>query len=125
MKLAKWIFLIAGLYGVIVIAPGYFFEDQIARDFPPAITHPEYYYGFIGVTLAWQILFLILATDPLRYRPMMLPAVVEKASYGIAVIWLYMQQRVAGLMLGFAIVDLILGLLFLVAYWRTGRTAAT
>jgi hypothetical protein len=125
MKLAKWIFLIAGLYGIIVIAPGYFFENQIARDFPPAITHPEYYYGFIGVTLAWQILFLILATDPLHYRLMMLPAVVEKVTYGIAVIWLFMQQRVAGFILGFAIVDLILGLLFLIAYWRTGRTSAS
>lgn len=121
LKFAKWIFLIAGIYGLIVIPPMYFLENQIAHDLPPAITHPEYFYGFIGVTLAWQILFLVLAIDPPRYRLMMLPAFVEKASYGIALIWLFMQQRVPGINLGFALIDLSLGVLFLMAFWRTGR----
>jgi|SRR5579872_615904 len=44
------------------------------RDTPPAITHPEYFYGFLGGALAWQFLFLVLSTDPVRYRPMILPA---------------------------------------------------
>ena len=74
MRLARWIFLIAGIYGVLVITPFYFLEDQIGRDYPPAITHPDVYYGFIGVTLAWQIAFLVIATHPLRLRPLMLPA---------------------------------------------------
>ena len=115
--------MIAGIYGILAVAPMYVFEDQIARNFPPAITHPEYYYGFIGVTLSWQILFLLLSRDPIRYRTMMLPAVAEKATYGIAVIWLFVQQRVANLILGFAMVDLIFGVLFLIAYWRTGDTS--
>lgn len=122
MKFAKWVFRIAGIYGILVIAPMYFSEHQIGRDFPPAITHPEYYYGFIGVTLAWQILFLILSRDPIRYRPIMLPSVVEKAAYGMAIIWLFIQQRIANLIFGFAIVDLIFGLLFFIAYWKTDHT---
>jgi hypothetical protein len=122
MKFAKWVFAIAGIYGLAVIPPMYFFENQIARDFPPAITHPEYFYGFIGVTLAWQLLFLVLASDPPRYRLIMLPAVVEKATYGIAIIWLLMQQRVPEISLGFALIDLILGTLFLIAFWKTGRS---
>ncbi|MGH7494644.1 MAG: hypothetical protein ACREOO_19905 [bacterium] len=70
MKFAKWVFRIAGIYGLIVLTPMYFTEGQISRDFPPAPTHPEYYYGFIGVALAWQVLFLLLSKDPLRYRIM-------------------------------------------------------
>lgn len=49
MKFAKRVFSVAGLYGVIVIVPMYFAEGRIGRDHPPAITHPEFYYGFLGV----------------------------------------------------------------------------
>ena len=57
MKVARWIFGIAGVYGILVIAPLYFAEGQIAQNDPPAITHPEFFYGFIGITLAWQFVF--------------------------------------------------------------------
>ena len=93
MKFAKRVFLIAGVYGLIVVLPMYLLEDKTGRDFPPAITHPEYYYGFIGVTVAWQILFLILSKDPIRYRLMMIPAILEKASFGVAIIVLFLQER--------------------------------
>ena len=121
MTFAKWVFRIAGIYGLAVLTPMYFFESQISLDFPPAITHPEYYYGFIGVAVSWQVLFLFLSQDPMRYRLLMLPAILEKATYGIAIVWLFAQQRVAGLALVFATVDLIFGILFFLAYWRTGR----
>ncbi len=39
MNFAKWVFRIAGIYGLIVLVPMYFTESQISRDFPPAITH--------------------------------------------------------------------------------------
>ena len=81
MIFAKRVFRIAGIHGLIVLAPMYFIANQISRNFPPAITHPEHYYGFIGVALAWQILFLVLSSEPARYRPMMLPAFLEKATY--------------------------------------------
>jgi hypothetical protein len=122
MRLARWIFLIAGIYGVLVITPFYFLEDQIGRDYPPAITHPDVYYGFIGVTLAWQIAFLVIATHPLRLRPLMLPAIFEKASYGITVLILFAQERIAPPIVGLALVDfLVLGGLFVVAYLKTGN----
>ncbi len=121
MKFAKWVFLIAGIYGVLAVVPMYFSENQIARDYPPAITHPEYFYGFAGVTLAWQIAFLVIASNPSRFRLMMLPAVVEKLSYVIAVVFLYAQQRVHMLILSSAVMDLILGILFVLAFCRTPR----
>ncbi|MBA3766199.1 MAG: hypothetical protein H0W99_04270 [Acidobacteria bacterium] len=122
MRFAKVLFLIAGIYGLLVLVPQYFLEEKNGRDFPPAITHPEYYYGFIGVALAWQVLFLIISRDPLRYRQMMIPSVLEKAGFGVAVVVLYLQQRVSPVMLGSGIIDLIFGLLFILAYVRTGKT---
>jgi hypothetical protein len=119
VKFAKLVFLIAGIYGLIVVLPQYFMEAKNGRDFPPPINHPEFYYGFIGVTLAWQTLFLVLSTNPVRYRPMMIPAVLEKLSFSIAVPILFLQNRVAALMLALALIDLILGVLFIIAYVKT------
>ena len=61
---ARRLFLIAGIYGLAVILPQYFLEARVGRDYPPAITHPEYFYGFLGVAAAWQVAFLVIATDP-------------------------------------------------------------
>ena len=119
MAFAKLTFLIAGIYGLVVLLPQYLLEARTGRDFPPPITHPEYYYGFIGVAVAWQIAFLVLAKDPVRYRPMMIPAIIEKASFGIAVGLLFALNRVSLPMLGAGLVDLILGTLFVIAYMRT------
>ncbi len=121
MRFARLVFMIAGIYGLLALLPQYFLEEKNGRDFPPAITHPEYYYGFIGVAVAWQILFLILSRDPARYRPVMIPAILEKAGFGIAVVVLYLQNRVSPFMFGAGIVDLILGALFVVAHARTEK----
>ncbi|MDQ2906597.1 MAG: hypothetical protein M3Y81_24035 [Chloroflexota bacterium] len=117
MKFAKIVFLVAGIYGILIVAPLFLAEGVLNATQPPAITHPEYYYGFAGVTLAWQVLFLVLSRDPLRYRPMMLVAVLEKAS-GIAFILLVLLHRSPPSML-IGVVDVLLGILFLVAYVRT------
>jgi len=118
MKFARYTFLAAGIYGIIVLTPMYFMLDKTGADYPPAITHPEYYYGFVGVALAFQIVFLIIAFDPVRYRPIILAAVVEKFSFAIATGVLLMQGRVAGPVTIGALIDLFLGVLFLFCYFR-------
>src|SRR5258706_12035314 len=90
MKFARYTFLIAGIYGLLVLAPIYFSEEKVGIDYPPAITHPEYLYGFAGVAIAFQIVFLIIAKDPVKYRLMILPSIIEKFSFGIAVVILQM-----------------------------------
>jgi hypothetical protein len=75
------LFRLAGIYGLLVMLPQYFLERRIGVDRPPPITHPEYFYGFIGVAVAWQFVFLIIAADPIRYRALMLPAILEKATF--------------------------------------------
>jgi hypothetical protein len=124
MKVARWIFGIAAVYGFLVIAPLYFMEARIGHDDPPAITHPEYFYGFIGITLAWQVVFVLIAREPTRYRPLMLASVLEKLAWGGAAIVLFQQQRVSGMTLGFGGIDLLFGALFIVAFFLTPRTQA-
>ncbi|MFA6230497.1 MAG: hypothetical protein WC617_10025 [Rhodanobacter sp.] len=123
MKFARWIFLLAAIYGFAALLPMYFHEARVAHDQPPAITHPEYYFGFIGVALAWQMAFLLLAREPSRYRPMMLPATLEKLAFGIAMLVLYLQQRLTPLMLAAGCMDLLFAVLFLLAWWRTRETS--
>ncbi|MGE0464277.1 MAG: hypothetical protein AB7Q16_23150 [Vicinamibacterales bacterium] len=118
---ARRAFRWAGIYGLIVLLPQYFMEGQIGRDFPPAITHPEHFYGFIGVAVAWQFAFLTIARDPVRFRPLMLPAILEKLSFGIAAIVLFAMGRIPLLVLAPALVDLGLATAFAVAY-RSTRT---
>ena len=112
------LFWTAGVYGLVVLVPQYFLEQRVGHDYPPPITHPEYFYGFIGVGLAWQIAFLIIATDPHRYRPMILPAIVEKFSFAAAIAALFWIGRVSGALCAFAAIDFTLGILFLIAFWR-------
>ena len=119
MRFAKIVFTIAAVYGLLVLMPQYFLEDRYGRDFPPPINHPEHYYGFIGLAVVWQVAFLLIARDPVRYRPMMLVAVLEKLSFGLAVPVLYFMGRVAPLVLAPASVDLVLAVLFVVAYLKT------
>jgi hypothetical protein len=116
MKFARLVFLIAGIYGLLVMLPQYFLESKIARDSPPAITHPEFYYGFIGVTVAWQVAFIIISRDPMRYRPLMIAAIVEKVGFVSALIVLFLQQRVSSMMLVPGALDAALGVLFVAAF---------
>jgi hypothetical protein len=119
MRFAKIVFLVAGIWGVLVIAPLYFMFDLIGQKDPPAITHPGFFYGFVGVGLAWQIAFLFISRDPVRFRPLMIPSMIEKFSYGIAVVVLVLQSRMHSSDLVFAATDLLLGVLFVLAYLRT------
>src|SRR5262249_42418526 len=86
---------------------------------PPPINRPEFYYAFVGVCLAWQVAFLIIGSDPVRYRPLMLAALIEKITFVIATICLWTAGRVAPHWLGFAAMDGTWFVLFLIAWWRT------
>ncbi len=119
MKFAKIVFRIAGIWGLLILTPLYFMFDIIGRNDPPPITHPGFYYGFVGAGLAWQVAFLIIAADPIRFRPLMIPSVLEKFSYAIAVVVLVLQHRTHPSDLTFAFTDLLLGVLFVFAYLKT------
>jgi hypothetical protein len=119
MRFARVVFWVAGIWGLLVITPLYFMFDLIGRKDPPAITHPGFYYGFVGTALAWQIAFLIVGSNPVRFRPMMIPSMVEKFSYGIAVVALVVRGAMHPSDLVFAGTDLVLGVLFVEAWVKT------
>ena len=125
MKFAKIVFLVAGIYGLITLIPVYFLETYIGVSNPPLITHPEFFYGFLGVALAWQFAFLVIASDPKRYRPFMLVALLEKVGYGAAVIFLFAANRITLSVVAPGLVDLILGALFLTAYLKVVKAFQT
>jgi hypothetical protein len=116
---ASRVFRWAGIYGILVLTPLYFLEGELSRRYPPPITHPENFYGFIGVALAWQLAFLVIARDVQRFRPLMLPAVAEKLLAGGPIVSLCWQGRTDLSALPPALIDLLLGTLFAVSYYRT------
>ena len=123
MKFARWVFLIAGVYGVLVLVPGLFLERQFGLTDPPPLTHPEFYYGFYLTALVFQAIFLLIARDPARWRPLMLVAVAEKIAFLGPCVALYAtgRMRLGGPFIG-GLIDGVLMLLFLAA-WRASRPA--
>ena len=119
MPFARRVFVAAGVWGLLVIFPMYFLESRISEQQPPAITHPEYYYGFIGAALAWQILYLLIARHPVKYRTIMLVAIFAKTVYGVAVCMLYAAGRLAFVVLVVSSIDLVWAALFAIAYGKT------
>jgi hypothetical protein len=97
--------------------------DLIGRNDPPPITHPGFFYGFVGIGLAWQVAFIIIATDPVRFRPLFIPSILEKVSWGASVIVLVLQGRMHKSDLVFAGTDLLLGVLFVIAWFKTSSRA--
>jgi hypothetical protein len=118
MKFAKYVFLIAGIYGMFALAPMYFLKDYVGQENPPPITHPEFFYGFVGVALAWQFVFLIISRNPLKYRLLMLPSILEKAAWGIPVTILFLQNKVSASIFGVGLIDALFGVLFAISYFK-------
>jgi len=124
MRFAKVVFTVAGVWGVLVLTPLYFMFDAVGRWYPPAVTHPDVYYGFVGVALVWQIAFLVISRDPRRYRPLMLVAALEKFVYVSTLGALYAGRRLAFPQFTPAVPDLTLGCLFVAAFFKTSAPQA-
>ena len=116
-KLASRTFAIAGIYGLIVLLPLYFAEPAIARRTVP-LTHPEYFYGFLGAASVMQLVYLTIARDPVRFRPLMPLAVLAKLNFFIAVVVIYAIGRTSMPALGLVTIDLLIGIGFLIAWLR-------
>lgn len=119
MRFARIVYVIAAVYGFLTLIPLYFMLDRVGQEAPPAVSHPEFYYGFLGVTLLWQIAFLLIAKDPIRYRPLMPLTILEKLVYAVPVLVLYSLGRVHPSIMRSSLPDPIFGLLFALAYLRT------
>lgn len=118
MKFAKIVFWSASVFGVLLLTPLYFMFDLAGRVDPPPITHPQFYYGFVGVALVWQFVYFTIGTDPVRFRPMMILAALAKGSYGGALLVLYLQGRVSPVQAATGLPDALLIVLFIAAFLK-------
>jgi hypothetical protein len=124
MRFARIVFVIAGLWGISVLVPFYWLVDITGRHYSAPAEYPHFFYGFIAVALAWQLGFLIIGARPMRFRPFMIPAIVEKFGYVSTLAVLYTQGRISAIDVQAAVPDGLLGVLFVVAFIKTSATFA-
>ena len=119
MGFAKIVFIGAGVWGIVVLTPLYWLVDVTGRHYLAPTDYPHFFYGFVSVALAWQIAFLVIGTSPDRFRPLMIPSIFEKFSYVVTLAVLHGQGRVSWLDAQAGVPDLLLGILFVVAFVKT------
>jgi hypothetical protein len=119
MRFAQVVFIGAGIWGIAVLAPFYWLVDVTGRQYEAPTTYPHFFYGFIAVALAWQIAFLVIGSNPMRFRALMIPGMLEKLGYVATLAVLYGQGRIASVDAQAAVPDGLLGLLFIVAFVKT------
>ena len=118
MKLAKYTYLVAGVFGLILVVPAaYAAMVDSSEAMPDPIGAGLFLYGYISQFVAWQLLYFILAADPIRLRPMMVPAFLAELTAPLNSAWLYFYGVPPWFVL--TIVFLAFATLFLVSYHRT------
>ena len=119
MTFARIVFVVAGIWGMVVLTPFYWLVDVTGRGYDPPAAYPHFFYGFIAVALVWQVAFLVIGSNPARFRALMIPAILEKFSYVATLGVLFGQGRIASADAAAAVPDGLLGLLFILAFVKT------
>jgi hypothetical protein len=119
MTFPRVVFLAAGVWGLVVLPPLYFLVDVTGRHYAAPADYPHFFYGFLSVALAWQFAFLVIGSNPARFRPLMIPGMLEKFGHVAGVVVLYGQGRLSAADATAAVPDALLGLLFVAAFVRT------
>ena len=121
MRFAKVVFRVAGIWGIAVLTPLYFLVDLTGRRYAAPVDYPQFFYGFLSVAMAWQIAFLVIGSSPARFRPLMMPSIVEKLAHVVGVAVLYGQGRLSVADAAAAGPDRLLAVLCIVAFAMTRR----
>jgi len=124
MRFSKVVFTVAGIWGIVVLTPLYFLFDVTGRPYAPPADYPHFFYGFLSVTMAWQIAFLIIGSNPVRFRLLMIPAIFEKFSYIVTLAILHSHARISTPDAMTGVPDVVLGLLFIAAFAKTPRESS-
>lgn len=125
MKLARIVFIVAGIWGIVVLTPFYWLIDITGRQYSPPTEYPHFFYGFLAVALVWQIAFLVIGSSPARFRPLMIPCILEKFGYVATLAVLYGKAHISAIDALAAVPDGLLGLLFIAAFVKTRSAART
>ncbi len=123
MKLARIVFWVAAAWGAVTTTPLFFLLGRFNAENPPAVTHVELYYGFAVTIFVWQLVYFLIGTNPSRFRPMMLAAILVKAGWVVAVALLSAEHTLGKGMLFFAAADAVFAALFIAAFLKTPEPA--
>jgi hypothetical protein len=120
MKTARLIYGMAAGYGFLVLTTGLLAEALPGQTSSAVGNKPEFYYGFFATALVWQAVFALIATNPARYRPLMIISIFEKAAFFVPALLLWSAGRLplGGTFYG-AMIDGGLIPLFLLAWWKS------
>ena len=116
MKFARAVFIVAGVWGIVVLTPLYFLVDLAGRRYAAPVDYPQFFYGFLSVAMAWQLAFLVIGSNPARFRPLMIPGILEKLGHVAGVAVLYVRGRLTSADAMAAGPDLLLAMLFIVSF---------
>jgi hypothetical protein len=109
------------VWGIVVLTPLYFLLDITGRHYAPPDAYPHFFYGFLSVTMTWQIAFLIIGSSPARFRLLMIPSILEKLGYVVTLVVLHSQARISAADAAAAVPDVLLGVLFIAAFVKTAE----
>lgn len=123
MKFARVVFIGGGVWGIAALAPFYWLVDISGRHYAAPVDYPQFFWGFFSVALAWQLAFLLIGSNPVRFRPLMVPAIVEKFGFIVTLALLFGRGRIPGADAAAAIPDAVVGLLFIAAFVATSSEA--
>jgi hypothetical protein len=121
MRFAKIVYIAAGVWGIFVLTPLYFLLDVTGRHYPTPTSYPQFFYGFLGGAMAWQIVFLVIGSNPARFRLLIIPSILEKITFVVPVAILLGQARISATDATAAVPDLLLAILFAAAFVKTRR----
>jgi hypothetical protein len=121
MGFARLAYLVAGLWGIIVIPLGYVSYLTGTDQTLVTIARPEIVHGFFLLALPWQLLFILISRDPARYNPVMPFTVLEKLPFAAVTLSMFARGQVTPVMGFFGAMDGLFGVMFCVAYWLTRR----
>jgi hypothetical protein len=123
MKFARFVFIASGVWGIAALAPFYWLVDITGRRYAAPMDYPQFFWGFFSVALAWQFAFLLIGSNPVRFRPLMVPAIVEKFGFIVTLTLLLGRGRIPSADAVAAIPDTVVGLLFVAAFAATSSDA--
>ena len=110
MRFATWSFALAGVYGLVATVSLYFRA--------PLTPDTQWLYAFAGAAAATQLAYLLIATDPVRYRLVIPVGIASKLSFAVPMTVLYARGDIVMASFLFALIDYALAVLFAVNFVR-------
>lgn len=107
---AKCLFGGASVYGICVLAGSLY-----ALPLEPVAKLSQL--AFVCVATAFQMVIWVIGSDPVRYRPLMPAAIVEKISFGIVASLSAQSVPDGTTVLSLAAIDILLGSGFAIAWY--------